>query len=273
MNNVKTLVILSLPLILSGCFENRKNTDKLCADNPGLRCELLNVDDGQCRVPRTDLIWQRFEVLKNPSVDNKIHEYQLVSEYRKCLELAAQILPIDQTELKQKRFSALIHSGDEQQRLVDELHQMRTPQSLYFLWSQTGDNQARREFLQMEGNPELDTAEMQYALATFYTSRDREKTIQLLNRALELTKGQPVNTEIFKSLASTYQVLNDKEHAYVWAMVGKEYGVPLASKAELDLLYGFGDEKFERLENVAAEVVTAIKAGQFSSHMVPHSLE
>ena len=35
---------------------------------------------------------------------------------------------------------------------------------------QTGDDQARRQFLQMEGKPELNTAEMQYALATFYTS-------------------------------------------------------------------------------------------------------
>lgn len=273
MNNVKTLVFLSLPLILSGCFENRRNTEQLCADNPGLRCERLNVDDGQCRIPRTDLIWQRFEVQKNPSVDNKIHEYQLVSEYRKCLELAAQIQPLAQTELKQNRFSALMHSGEELQRLVDELHKMRTPDSLYFLWSQTGDTQARREFLQMEGQPQLDTAEMQYALATFYTTRDREKTIQLLNRALELSKGQPINTEIFKSLASTYQVLDDKEHAYVWAMVGKEYGVPLASKAELDLLYGFEQQKFERLEELAADVVNAIDDGQFSREMIPNSLE
>src|SRR5690606_5429665 len=173
-------------------------------------------DDGQCRIPRTDLIWHRYEVLKNPSVDNKIQEYSFVSAYRKCLELASQIQPIDQSALKERRFDALIHTGKEQERLVNELRQMRTPHSLYFLWSQTGDNQARREFLQMEGKPELETAELQYALATFYTSRDREKTIRLLNHALELSNGQTVNTEIFKSLASTYQALNDKEHAYVW---------------------------------------------------------
>lgn len=273
MNSVKTLLILSLPLLLSGCFENRKNTEKLCADNPNLRCEQLNMDDGQCRIPRTDLIWHRYAVLKNPTVDNKIQEYTLVSAYRKCLELASQIQPIDQTALKQKRFDALINSGKEQERLVKELHQMRTPQSLYFLWSQTGDNQARREFLQMEGTQELDTAEMQFALATFYTSRNREKTIQLLNRALELSDAQSVNIEIFKSLASTYQVLNDKEHAYVWAMVGKAFGVPLATPAELERLYGFSQEKFARLQSLADDVAKAIKSGQYSRRLVPTVIE
>ncbi|EOH0516042.1 DUF2989 domain-containing protein [Vibrio fluvialis] len=273
MNSVKTLVILSLPLLLSGCFENRKNTEKLCADNPNLRCEHLNMDDGQCRIPRTDLIWHRYEVLKNPSVDNKIQEYSFVSAYRKCLELASQIQPIDQSALKERRFDALIHTGKEQERLVSELRQMRTPHSLYFLWSQTGDNQARREFLQMEGKPELESAELQYALATFYTSRDREKTIRLLNHALELSNGQTVNIEIFKSLASTYQALNDKEHAYVWAMVGKSFGVPLATPAELELLYGFSQDKFKRLEGLADEVIKAINTGQFSSHMIPNILE
>ncbi|MFA0521765.1 DUF2989 domain-containing protein, partial [Vibrio sp. 10N.222.55.E8] len=86
---------------------------------------------------------------------------------------------------------------------------------------------ARRHFLQLEGTEALNTAEMQYALATFYTTRDYAKTLKLLNNALTLTHDQPVNTEIFKSMASINHKLGHKEKAYVWAMVAKEFNVPI----------------------------------------------
>ncbi|MCG3723116.1 DUF2989 domain-containing protein [Vibrio cincinnatiensis] len=270
MNWIKASTLL-LVVLLSGCLENRKNTDKLCADNPALQCEKLNINDGQCRVARTDLIWHRYEVLSNPSVKNKITEYQLTTTYRKCLELAAQIQLIDQAELTQRRFSALINSGEELKRLTQELHQLRTPEALYFLWSQTGDQQARREFLRLEGRPELDNAEMQYALATFYTTRDREKTIHLLIRALELSPPRQVNPEIFQSLASTYQTLGQKENAYLWAMIGKEFGVSVASQSELKLMYSFTDAKFSQLDGLADQLAKAIRKGEFTHRLVPSS--
>ncbi|MCV5647992.1 DUF2989 domain-containing protein, partial [Escherichia coli] len=86
---------------------------------------------------------------------NQIIEYGLVAEYRKCLELASQITPIDQSALKRQRFNALVHSIDELERIVNELKGSEDPATLYFLWSQTGDTQARRAFLQMEGSPQL----------------------------------------------------------------------------------------------------------------------
>lgn len=270
MNWIKALPLL-LPVLLSGCLENRKNTEKLCLDNPVLQCERLNIHDGQCRVARTDLIWHRYDALSNPSIDNKITEYQLTQTYQKCLELAAQIQVIDQTELKQKRFSALITSGEDLKRLTQELHQLRTPKALYFLWSQTGDKQARREFLQLEGKPELDNAEMQYALATFYTTRDREKTLRLLIRALELSPENNINPEIFQSLASTYQTLGQKENAYLWAMVGKQFGVQIASQAELKLMYPFTDEKFSQINGLADQLAKAIRKGEFTHRLVPSS--
>ncbi len=273
MKSINILICCSLPLILSGCFENRKNTDKLCADNPGLQCERLNVDDGQCRLPRTDLIWHRFDVLKNPSVENKIKEHQLTREYRRCLELASQIQAIDQTELKQKRVNALVNAGEDMKRLVSELEQNRTPESLYFLWSQEGDNRARREFLQLEGKPELETAHLQYALATFYITRDREKTIQLLNHALELSPANNVNVEILKSLASSYHGAGETQLAYIWAMVGKEFDVPIASEAELALMYGFDEQTFERLDDVAELVVDSIEKGQYHPSVITNALK
>ncbi|MCW8335374.1 DUF2989 domain-containing protein [Vibrio sp. SCSIO 43135] len=272
--NITRLSILAIAVAsLSGCFEANKNTDQLCSSNPELRCEKLNINDGQCRIPRTDLIWHRFEVLKNPSDVNVIEEYRLVSVYRKCLELASQIQPLDQTNVKERRFNALMHTGEEQERIVEHLRSSKSPETLYFLWSQTGDETARREFLQLEGTPKLNTADMQYALATFYTSRDQDKTINLLNNALELSRQGQINTEIFKTLASTHYRLNNKERAYIWAMVAKSFNVPIASEQEIQLLYGFSESHYAKLEKIADNIEDAVKSGSFKRSMIPGQIK
>ncbi|MEH0758279.1 DUF2989 domain-containing protein [Vibrio sp. 16] len=262
-----TLSLLTLPLV--GCFEGRQNTEQLCESNPGLKCERLNMDDGQCRLPRTDLIWHRFEVLKNPTPVNKIKEYELVAEYKKCLELASQIQAIDQTELKQRRFQALVNAGSDLETIANDLSKFSSPDALYFLWSRIGSDQAKRAFLQLEGSPQLDTAEMQYALATFYTSRDLFKTRQLLLRALELTNQTNINNEVFKSLASITYRMNQREEAYIWAMVASDFGVPIATEQELQLLYGFESGKYKQLEQIAEQLKESIEQGTFKKEQVP----
>ncbi|WP_100753170.1 DUF2989 domain-containing protein [Vibrio salilacus] len=269
MKITNALTLLGSSLLLTGCFEGNKNTEQLCNNNPTLQCERLNMDDGQCRVPRTDLIWHRFEVLKNPTDTNQIKEYLLTAEYRKCLGLAAQIQPLDQTNLKQRRFNALVNSGEDLEHIVAKLQQSSSPNALYFLWSQIGDDQARRRFLQLEGSPALESAEMQYALATFYTSRDQGKTRQLLFHALELTKGNNINTEIFKSLASTTYRLNLKEEAYIWTRIAESFNVPIASQSELQLLYGFEPSIYDQLDDIADQIEDSIRAGTFKSEQIP----
>ncbi|USD31627.1 MULTISPECIES: DUF2989 domain-containing protein [Vibrio] len=270
MKHIKALLIFSMPIALIGCFENRQNTDKLCADNPSLQCERLNMNDGQCRVPRTDLIWHRYEVLKQPTDSNIIEEYRFLAGYKKCLELASQIQPIEQAGLKERRFNALMNSGEDLEKLIERIRQSNSPESLYFLWSQTGDDQAQRSFLQLEGTPALETAEMQYALATFYTSRDLEKTVDLLNKSLELSEGKNLNTEIFKTLASITYQLDRKEQAYVWAMVAKRFDVPIiGSEQEMQILYGFSQEKYEQLDGIADTIENALESGSFQRNMVP----
>ncbi|AVF95726.1 DUF2989 domain-containing protein [Vibrio diabolicus] len=267
-------LLLSLTsLALTGCFEGNVTTEELCQKTPELRCEQLNMDDGQCRVPRTNLVWHRFEQLKYPSEASQIIEYGLVAEYRKCLELASQITPIDQSALKRQRFNALVHSIDELERIVNELKGSEDPATLYFLWSQTGDIQARRAFLQMEGSPKLNTAEMQYALATFYTNRDAKKTLILLNKALSLSDEDSLNPIILKSMASIHQGLGEKERAYLWAMVAKRFGVPLADEKQLKRMFNFSHaEQYQQLDELAESVAKAIERGNYSPTMIPKEI-
>ncbi len=269
MKRTKVITLSILCFSLTGCFENTRNTDQLCADNPSLQCQRLNVGDGQCRLPRTDLIWHRFERIKNPIPSNLIQEYNLVAEYKKCLELASQIQAIDQTKLKEGRFNALMNAKEDMETIVASLEQFQTPEALYFLWSQIGSDNAKRRFLQLEGSPVLDTAEMQYALATFYTSRNNQKTYDLLIRSLELTNRDTINTEVFKSLASTTHQMDQKEHAYLWAMVANQFGVPIASEKELHLLYGFEQTKYKLLAQDAEKIKSTIEDGAFERTQIP----
>ncbi|EGU29329.1 DUF2989 domain-containing protein [Vibrio scophthalmi] len=269
MNRLKLATTIGLGFLLSGCFEGRKNTEQLCAENPALRCELLNMDDGQCRVPRTDLVWHRFEVLKDPSDINKIREYHFLADYKKCLTLAAQIQPMDQNNRKEKRFTSQMNVTDDQVRLINELKQSTSPQALYFLWSQEGDEQAQRQFLQLEGTQALESAEMQYALATFYTSRDAEKTLYLLNRSLELADGTQPNIDAIKTLASINFQQNRKELAYIWALVASHFDVKTASANNRQLMYGFSEDKYQQLSDIADKVHNAIEDGKYTTSMIP----
>jgi hypothetical protein len=270
---LKQSLILTITVMLMGCLENQRDTDQLCAETPELRCDELNIDDGQCRVTRTNLIWHRQDALRDPNDLNKIKEFQLTQQYRTCLEVAAQIQPLDKDLTKQRRFDALVAAGNNLEKLIQELNQFHTPESLYFLWSQNNDRNALREFLQMENSPELETARLQYALATFYVDIDAEKTLVLLNNALELSDDpKQLNVEILQSLASINQLLKRTEHSYIWAIVAKAYGVPIVEQKWLDLLYNFDQDKREQLDELADLIISAIRKGQYRRNIIPDYL-
>ncbi|PJC88212.1 DUF2989 domain-containing protein [Vibrio sp. HA2012] len=269
MINLKnSLVILSSLTLLSGCFEGRINTKKLCEENPALRCEQLNMNDGQCRHPRTNLIWHRHVTQQEPTIANKIQEFHFVDEYQKCLELAAQIEPTKPGNKKENRFNALMSTYKEQERLLEEIGHSDSPSALYFMWTK-GDNRAKVKFLSLEGSGKLQTAELQYALATYYITRDKEKTVVLLENALTLTKADQLNSAVIESLASVNQSLGHKRHAYIWVMVARELELPIASDRHLAVLYPFSEKEAERLQEIATNITDALKDGQYKKNMLP----
>ncbi|MDV7103146.1 DUF2989 domain-containing protein [Vibrio sp. TH_r3] len=266
--NIKIIIILlSSNLLLLGCFDNRMNTNELCASNPALRCDQLNLDDGQCRVIRTNLIWHRKDTLESPTDNNIIKEFNLVSDYHQCLELAAQIEPSKAGNKKEQRFKALLHSIDEEKRLLNELSTHDSPEALYFLWTQ-GQGSAMRKFLSLEGSKALETAEMQYALATYYISRDLDKTLVLLNHALELSKEATLNIDILEGLASVNHKLQQKQRAYVWVLVSKEFGVATTSETRLNVLYDFSEQQKAQFEKTAEQIIKAIKNDSYNDSLI-----
>ncbi|MCL9774296.1 DUF2989 domain-containing protein [Vibrio methylphosphonaticus] len=267
------ILLLTSSSLLTGCFESRKNTDQVCLSEPSLQCSSLNVNDGQCRIIRTDLIWHRYEALDAPQSDaSQIQEYYLIKEYRKCLELASQIQPIEQAALKEKRFNALMYAINEQERINTELAPSQAPETLYFLWSETGDSTAKRRFLAMEGQPSLETSAMQYALATHYISRDKPKTYELLLHSLELSSDGHINNDAIKSLASVSYALSKTHESYLWTMVGKQQGVPVVTNTELKRMFAFNNDEYKRLDAQAQSITSSLRAGEFTRQLATINL-
>jgi hypothetical protein len=60
-----------------------------------------------------------------------------------------------------------------------------------------------------------------------------------------------------------------KEHAYIWAKVAQKFEIPIAAENELQLLYGFNEEKSEQLQDAAETIADAVEDGVFNQTIVP----
>lgn len=270
---IKRLSLLTLStLLLSACFGEKPTSEQLCKDHTGLQCNQLNMQDGQCRTQRDTLILSRFDSLKSNSDLDKLNTIKATHEYQVCLTSAAQIEPITAKEVKSKRSEALLHTYDAIDALSLELQDSKEPKALFYRWV-SGDKTALREFLQLEGTKELESTELQYALATFYTQRDGNKTILILNHSLEILTEQDyknrIHAVVIESLASLNHKEGNKEYAYIWALVGKGFELQVASEKQLDLLYQFTDEEKERLSKISDTIQESIETQTFASSLLP----
>ncbi len=145
---MKWLAIGILPLALAGCLEGNKNTDQLCQSNSALlmwtaQYERRTMPCGTYRSHR-----HRFEVLKQPTEINKIKEFELVASYVKILSgWLHKLKPSDQSKLQERRFTALMHSIEESERIVKELSQSDTPEATLLLVVTNWWHQCQTQFL------------------------------------------------------------------------------------------------------------------------------
>ncbi|KLV03903.1 hypothetical protein ABT56_16860 [Photobacterium aquae] len=251
---------------LTGCFDRPRTTESLCEKHPEI-CQDTNLRDSQCRLPRTHLIWQRYDVLNTPSDLEKFKELKLTYDYQECLEYAALIEPREEKERKSRRTQALINAYTAIERLLQELSDSTEPEILYFRWGQ-GDHKALDQFLSKEGLPEMETPEIQFALASIYSAKDQDKTIRLLNHALELySPDQPIKQEIIQSLATHAHQRGQSQQAFLWGRVGIELGMAVSSTEKLNAFYPMDDALRMHLEKQAVEIAKAIKQGRYREDM------
>lgn len=273
LNNPMKLAIATItPLLLAGCFESNRSTAQLCENYPQI-CNKLNVQDGQCRHERTDLIWKRYDVVKKESDLNKFDELLLTKKYAKCMELAANI---ETTTLKSKktlRTEALFHAYDAIDKLEQQLKSSYQPSIIYYRWTQ-GDNEALEQFLKLEETEYLNTPELQLGLATYYVDKDKEHTIKLLLKALSYYDGRAGETrekaipDVVKSLATANHSIGKLDEAYLWALIGGELGLPIAKEAQLKLLYPMADSRRATIADIAKDIASEIEDGDFEKGLL-----
>lgn len=268
LNNTKRiLTTISMSLLLTGCFERHRTTDSLCESYPEL-CTQLNVNDGQCRIQRTGLIWQRYDVLKNPTDQEKFKELEATQKYIFCLEYAARIEPTELKDRKTIRMNALYDSYNNITRLNKELSLSTDPEIIYYRWSQ-GDEQAQQQFLALEGKKELETPDLQLALASYYISKDKDKTYQLLHHALSLyKKNETVNQDIIKSLATLSQQQKKLQEAYIWVLIANDMNMPVAKAKNIANLFLLTEDEQKVLNKKALNILDNLQNGSYDRNMI-----
>ena len=269
----RAALLSTLFLSLFGCFENNRNTNKLCENHPNI-CAKLNIKDGQCRHERTDLIWKRYKAQEKPSDLNLFDELLLTKKYAKCMEMVAQIETTTLKSKKQLRTEALFHSFDAIEALEKKLKSSYQPSIIYYRWTQ-GEREALEQFLKLEETDFLNSSELQLGLASYYADKDKEHTIQLLLKSLTFYDGRKGRTlektipEVIKTLATLNHGLGKRDQAYLWALIGENLGLPVAKEAQLNRLYPMTNQKRKKIAYIAKKITNAIEDGEFNKKMVP----
>ncbi|WP_232604752.1 DUF2989 domain-containing protein [Photobacterium carnosum] len=255
--------IILLPLLLSGCFDHYRTTDSLCNDNPNL-CQPLNLNDGQCRIQRTNLIWQRYDTLQTPTDEYKFKELKATKEYQYCLEYAARIEPTKLKQRKTKRIQALYHSYESIERLNQELQSSQDPHIIYYRWNQ-GDQIAKQQFIALEDDKKLEHPELQLALARYYVNKDKHKTLDLLHHSLSLYKAKDnINISILRSLSTLYYQQHNMAAAYVWTNISTHYQPNhTPQKITLHNPFKLTEDDRKKLDLVTLNIIATLNNGQY----------
>lgn len=260
---MKYLALTLSVLLLSACSEQELTLRSVCEQESGL-CSDLN-DDSHCNLQRRDLIMQRYEEKRLPSDKNK---YQLLvdfEKYSKCIELAAGIEHIKLKEKTSTRMLGYMTSLREIKRLSEETLSSDDPHLLYYHWSRNKSDSHLQRFLQAEQRHQLETPELQMALVSYYSKRDKEKSIQLLHHALELyPANSKIDPEIYASLTSMFYKKKDYATSYHWALLAQQSGAFNVELQELKIYLEQAQLDHEKIKETAEHTLAQLQLGQFT---------
>ena len=255
------LVIVTFSLIGCDGF-SEKSIASICEDSPTF-CSDLNADSW-CRAEKSIIIRARH----NDSVIPKdINKYDLLlgfEDYKKCIDKASKIEHIKFKEKQAGRVEGLLTAERELKRLSRATKGSIDPHLLYYHWSRNNDEKALETFMNYRDTGELETSELQVALASYYTKFDLPKTIKTLHHALELhEKGSEIDTTIFSSLTTIYMKLEEFDKAYIWGTIAVEHDVEDLDIVQVESILLQQGINTEKLQKTAKDYSRAIDKGQF----------
>jgi len=251
-------------LLLAGCGEEQQTVAKICQDSPSV-CNDLN-EDSHCNIQRADVIFDRYAEGKLPSDKNKYKLLISFEKYSKCIELASGIEHIKLKEKTTSRVNGFLTSLEEIKRLTEETVSSEDPNLLQYHWSRHQSQPHLDKFLQAEKDKQLETPELQVALASYYMKRDVKKTIAILHHALSLYPADAaVDPEIYTALTTIHYKQRNYQLSLLWALIAEQAGIERIEfdriKTELKELKIDADP----IESLADETLESIQLGQFKA--------
>ncbi|MBT0586550.1 DUF2989 domain-containing protein [Alteromonas oceanisediminis] len=231
LRNLSTLIIVLTLLYGCGQFSS-KTVATLCEERPDL-CSDLNPD-AWCRAEKAEIIRHRYQFENSDEDAHKYDQLLNFERYQACVSKAAQIKHIKLRDKEAGRMKGLLTAQRELKRLSAETRLSDNPYLAYYQWSRHGHKDALARFLQHEESGQLETAELQVSLATYWVKRDSAKAINALYSALSLyDKDEVIDTEIFSSLYTLHYERKAYEQAVVWGLVGEKFGDEKLNRAAL----------------------------------------
>lgn len=251
--------------LLTGCGERLPTVREICTSEPQ-HCTDLN-QDSWCRAERRQLIVTRYLRQHRESASYEYYLLKDLQNYSQCIERASSI---EHRELKDKqshRIQAYLNSIEAINEVADATANSEHPLLMYWHWGNRADQQALEKLLALEHTPQMQTHELQLALATYYAKQDQQKMINQLYRALRLYQpDQRFNVEIPESIVTYYLKQKDVKNAYIWAQVAIAFNSSALDNQQMKSIVNATPEQYERWEEQAAIIVERLEDGVFKAY-------
>lgn len=263
--NCKLILPAFASLLLQACNSEQTITE-LCEENVEICAEF--VADSWCKSERKKILLSYKSLNLEPIDFNKYNVLISLENYKECMAFAGKIEHIKLKEKRSLRLQNTENAINKINALSDETKNSNDPYMLYYHWSRYLEKKALHKFIKLEGSPALESPELQFFLATYYTKIDDKKTLGLLYHALELYKAdEKINPELLKSLITIFTDKKEYKQAYIWLKILDIYhpGDKDISKNSLPNFAQLHRLNADFLDKVAASTLNKIQNGQFKS--------
>ncbi|MFM2476170.1 DUF2989 domain-containing protein [Celerinatantimonas sp. MCCC 1A17872] len=231
--------------------------EQICQDVP---------DEGWCTLKRDDLIRSRWYAKHEPSDKYNYLLLNSMQNYQQCMTIAAQIQPKKNKARKTIRTEALLNITNEIHERQQDILKKRDLFSLYYRWSQLGDNDAKEMFLSRETQPQMNDPILKYALASLYNQSNPKKSLHLLQQSLaSYTKQWPIPNYLLEAITTEYMRLNQYEQAYIWSLVLESVGDVNTNVEQLKRYRHFSEDQIDDFKDQAKKLAKEIKNRQYQA--------
>lgn len=262
-NNLIHVITISSCVFIAACNQAPSFAD-LCNEHPKICNEFK--EDSWCKKERITIGFANLAQQTTPKDENKYNQLVGYENYAKCMEHASKIEHIKFKEKQSMRINNVVEAKKRIKDISDDTKDSKHPSLLYYHWTRHLNKEALQTFLALENTHQLETPSLQFNLATYYAKKDQNKTLNLLYHALELTnQDDPINTEIFKSIATIFADKKKYKQVYIWSKILQTHtpddesikGVKLDNYAKTFNL------KSSFLDDVASKTLYTILKGEF----------